>query len=122
MPDALCLPFIFQVGLRQLFFGLAYSHSSAAFRASAWSVGLAGGYGGGRICLREVSGRRSASGGRYRPARCQTRSAASAAGIPAAVTNNGPTEDPRRTGTGWVGVWNRDLAAPVTGMPDSASC
>jgi len=28
----------------------------AAFRASAWSVGLAGGHGGGRICLREGVG------------------------------------------------------------------
>jgi len=61
----------------------------AAFRASAWSVGLAGGHGGGRICPREVSARRSASGGRCRSAMCQTRSAASAAGIPAAVTSNG---------------------------------
>jgi hypothetical protein len=37
------------------------------------------------------------------------------------VTNNGRTEDPRTTGTAWVGVWNRDLATPVTGMPNSAS-
>jgi len=69
-------------------------YSSAAFRAAAWSVELAGGHGGGRICLREgvgrVSARRSASGGRYRPATCQTKSAASAAGIPAAVTSDEP--------------------------------
>ena len=30
--------------------------ASAAFRASAWSVGLAGGHGGGRICPREGVG------------------------------------------------------------------
>ena len=51
-------------------------HSHAAFRASARSVGLAGGHGGGQICPREVSARRSASGGRCRPAMCPTRSAA----------------------------------------------
>ena len=39
----------------------------------------------------------------------------------AAVTNNGRTGDPRVEGTGWVAVWNRDLATPVTGMPNSAS-
>ena len=50
----------------------------------------------------------------------RTRSAASAAGIPAAVTNNGRTEDPRTTGTAWVAVRNRDLATPITGMPNSA--
>jgi hypothetical protein len=29
--------------------------------------------------------------------------------------------DPRTTGTAGVAVWNRDLAAPVTGMPNAAS-
>ena len=67
-----------------------------------------------------VSARRSASGSRYRPAMRRTRSATSAAGIPAAVTNNGRTEDSRRTGTAWVAVRNRDLATPITGMPNSA--
>ena len=67
-----------------------------------------------------VSARRSASGSGYRPARRRTRSAASAAGIPAAVTNNGRPEDPRRTGSAWVAVRNLDLAAPITGMPNSA--
>jgi hypothetical protein len=33
---------------------------------------------------------------------CRTRSAASPRGIPAAVTNNGRAEVPRRTGTAWV--------------------
>ena len=94
---------------------------SSACRASAWSVGLAGGHGGRRICLREGVARRSASGGPYRSAVRHIRSAASAAGIPAVVTNIGRLEDPRTTGTGWVAVWNRDLATPVTGMPDSAS-
>ena len=42
----------------------------------------------------------------------RARSAASAPGIPAAVTNNGRTEDPRRTGTAWVG------AEPGLGHPD----
>jgi hypothetical protein len=32
---------------------LSAPSAHAAFRASAWSVGLAGGHGGGRICLRE---------------------------------------------------------------------
>ena len=50
----------------------------------------------------------------------RTRSAASAAGIPAAVTNNGRTEDPRTTGRAWVAVRNLDLATPITGMPNSA--
>ena len=40
------------------------------------------------------SARRRASGSRYRPVMCRTRSAASAAGIPAAVTNNGRAEEP----------------------------
>jgi hypothetical protein len=51
---------------------------------------------------------------------CQAGPAASAAGVPAAVTNNGTTGDPRVAGTGWVAAWNRGLATPVTGMPDSA--
>jgi hypothetical protein len=42
----------------------------------------------------------------------RTRSAASAAGIPAAVTDSGRTEEPRRTGVAWVAVQNRDLANP----------
>ena len=67
-----------------------------------------------------VPARRSASGSRYRPGMCWTSSAASAAGIPAAVTNSGRAEDPRGTGTAWVAVRNRDLATPITGMPDSA--
>ena len=50
----------------------------------------------------------------------RTRSAASAAGIPAAVTNSGRAEDPRMTSTAWVAVRNRDLATPITGMPDPA--
>ena len=50
----------------------------------------------------------------------RTRSAASALGIPAAVTNSGRTEDPYATGTAWVAVRNRDLATPITGMPNSA--
>ena len=77
---------------------------------------------GGRICLREgVWARRCASGGRFRLAMCQARSAASAAGIPAAVTDNGRIEDPGTTGTARVPVWDRDLATPVTGVPNSAS-
>jgi hypothetical protein len=67
-----------------------------------------------------VSARRSASGSRYRLAMRRTRSAASALGIPAVVTNNGRTEDPRTTGTAWVAVRNLDLATAITGMPDSA--
>jgi len=47
----------------------------------------------------------------------RTRSAAPPAGIPAAVTNSGRTEDPRRTGTAWVAVRNLDLATPITGRP-----
>jgi hypothetical protein len=58
-----------------------------------------------------VPARRSASSGRYRPAMCHTRSAEYAAGIPAAVTDNGRTEDPRTTGTAWwlygTGTWPR---------------
>ena len=75
--------------------------------------------GGGPVRAR-VSARRSASGSRYRPAMRRTRSAASAAGIPAEVTNSRRTEDPRRTGAAWVAVRNLDLAAPITGMPNSA--
>jgi hypothetical protein len=59
-----------------------------------------------------VSARRSASGSRYRPAMRRTRSAASTAGIPAAVTNSGRSEDPRTTGSAWVAVRNRDLGHP----------
>ena len=55
-----------------------------------------------------VSARRKASGSRYRAAMRRTRSAASAAGIPAAVTNSGRTEDPRTTGTAWVAARNRN--------------
>ena len=102
---------------------LIFDHRhNTAFRASAWSVGLAGGHGGGRICLREGAGAAQCIG---RPVPVgyvpDPRSAASAAGIPAAVTNNGPTEDPCTTGMAWVAVPNRDLVTPVTGMPDSAS-
>jgi hypothetical protein len=50
----------------------------------------------------------------------RTSSAASAPGIPAAVTNSGRTADPRTTGTAWVAVRNRDLATPITGMPNAA--
>jgi hypothetical protein len=85
------------------------AYSPAAFRASAWSVGLAGGHGGERICLREGAGAAQASGGRYRPAMCQTRSAASAAGIAAAVTNNDlPRIRARPARRGWpygIGTW-----------------
>jgi hypothetical protein len=51
-----------------------------------------------------------------RPATRRTSSAASALGIPAAVTNNGRTEDPRMTGTAWIAVRNLDLATPITGL------
>lgn len=85
------------------------------------SVGLAVGRGGcGRTCPRGVSARRSAPGRGYRPPRCRTRSAASALGIPAAMTNNGRPEDPRRTGSAWAAVRNLDVAAPITAMPDPA--
>ena len=47
-------------------------------------------------------------------------SAASARGIPAAVTNNGRPEDPRRTGSAWVAVPNLDVAALITAMPNPA--
>ncbi len=67
-----------------------------------------------------VSARRRASRSRYRPAMCRTRFAAPPAGIPAAVTSSGRTEDPRRTGTAWVAVRNLDLATPITGRPNSA--
>ena len=50
--------------------------ASAAFRASAWSVGLAGVVAAGGSGRAGVSARCSASGGRYRPAMCQARSAA----------------------------------------------
>jgi hypothetical protein len=80
-----------------------------------------------------VPARRSASSGRYRPAMCHTRSAEYAAGIPAAVTDNGRTEDPRTTGTAWwlygtglghaghqdagLGVSPGLLARALTGIP-----
>ena len=44
-----------------------------------------------------ASARRSASGRRNGPVICRTRGAASARGIPAAVTNSGRDESPRRT-------------------------
>ena len=50
----------------------------------------------------------------------RTSSAASAPGIPAAVTNSGRTADPRTTGTAWVAARNRDLATPITAMPNAA--
>jgi hypothetical protein len=62
-----------------------------------------------------VSARRRASGSRYQPAMRRTRSAASVAGIPAAVTNSGRAEAPRRTGTARVAVRNLDLATPSPG-------
>jgi hypothetical protein len=66
-----------------------------------------------RGAVRRAAGTRSAMR--------RTRSAASARGIPAAVTNNGRPGDPRTTGTAWVTVRNRDLATtPITGMPNSA--
>jgi hypothetical protein len=67
-----------------------------------------------------VSARRSASGSRYRPTMRRTRSAASALGIPDAVTNSGRAEDPRTTGTAWLAVRNRDLATQMIGMANSA--
>jgi hypothetical protein len=79
-----------------------------------------------------VSARRRASGSRYRPAIRRTRSAASAAGIPAVVTNNELTQDPRTTGTAWsprgtrtwppdhrdaeLGVRMRAQAGPTAGI------
>jgi hypothetical protein len=51
---------------------------------------------------------------------CRTRSGASPAGIPAAVTKSGRAEDPRTTGMAWVAVRNRVLATPITGMPNAA--
>ena len=75
------------------------------------SVGLVIGHADcGRPARARVSARRSAPGSRCRSAMCRTRFAASAAGIPAAVT----------TGTAWVAVRNLDLAAPITGIPNSA--
>src|ERR1700749_3684782 len=89
----------------------------AAFRACTgqlgwWSVLVAA----GRPARARVSARRNASGRRYRPGMRRTRPAASARGIPAAVTNRGRAEDPRRTGTAWTAVRNLDLATPITGM------
>jgi hypothetical protein len=52
---------------------------------------------GGGPAPARVLGRRSAPGSRYRPAMRRTRAAASARGIPAAVTNSGRPEDPRTT-------------------------
>lgn len=75
------------------------------------SVGLVIGHADCRRPERaRVSARRSAPGSRCRLAMCRTRSAASAAGIPAAVM----------TGTAWVAVRGLHLAAPITGMPNSA--
>ena len=36
------------------------------------------------------------------------------------MTNSGRAEDPRWTGTAWIAVRYRDLATPITGMPNSA--
>jgi len=84
----------------------AHACSARLRGQSGWRAVMAA---GGSVGAR-VSARRDASGGRCRPAMCQTRSAASAAGIPAAVTSNGRAGDPRTTGTAWGAVWNRDLA------------
>jgi hypothetical protein len=74
---------------------------------------MAAGHGGcGGSARARVSARRSASGSRYRPVMRRTRSAASAAGILAAVTNNGRTKDPRVTGTAWVAVRKPGLGDP----------
>lgn len=62
-----------------------------------------------------ASARRSASGSRNRPAIRRTRLAARVGGIPAALTNNGRAELPRRTSTAWLAVRNRVLAMPMTG-------
>ena len=86
----------------------------------AWAVGMAVTVAAGGPVRARVSARRSASGSPYPPAMRLTRSAASAAGIPAEVTNSGRPEDPRTTGTAWVAVRKRDLATPITGMPNSA--
>src|SRR2546421_10439652 len=66
---------------------------------------------GGPVRAR-VSARRRASGSRYRSAMRRTRSAASAQGIPAAVTNSGRSADPCTTGTAWVAVRNLDFGHP----------
>jgi len=63
-----------------------------------------------------VPSRRRASGIRNRPAMFWTRAAASVARIPAAVTNTGRTEVPRRTAMAWVAMRKADLAKPITGM------
>jgi hypothetical protein len=84
--------------------------SPAAYRCSARLPGQSGWravMAAGGSARAGVSTRRSPSGGRYRSAVCQAGSAGSAAGIPAAVTSNGRTED-------------RAVAAPVAVMPDSA--
>ena len=70
-----------------------------------------------RGCQRGAA-RRAAGAGRE--AMRRNRSAASAAGIPAAVTNSGRAEDLRMAGTAWVAVRNLDLATLITGMPNSA--
>ena len=67
-----------------------------------------------------ASVRRSASGSRNGLAICRTRAAASARGIPAAVTNSGRDELPRRTSTAWLALRNRVLATPMTGTPNAA--
>ncbi len=89
--------------------------ASASVTTPAATLGKAD-IAGSRMCranMHSVRGKRGCPGaGRDSPA---------CGAAPAAVTDNGPAEDPRVAGTGWVAVWNRDLATPVTGMPDSAS-
>jgi len=57
---------------------------------------------------------------RNSPAIRATRSAASAMGIPAAVTYRGREDRPRQTRAACVAVLNADFATPTTGTPNSA--
>jgi hypothetical protein len=85
------------------------------------SVGLAAGHCGcGRTCPREGIGAAQCVGQPVPAGHAPDQVRASAAGIPAAVTNSERPEDPRTTGTAWVAVRNLDLATPITGMPNSA--
>ena len=92
-----------------------------AFRASAWSVGLAGGHGGGRICAREGVGAAQCIGRPVPAGHVPHQVRCVGCGYPGGGDEQRAYRESAHGRHRVVAVWNRDLAMLVTGMPDSAS-
>jgi hypothetical protein len=97
------------------------STAHAAFRASAWSVGLAGGHGGGRIWLREGVGAAQCIGRPVPAGHVAHEVRCVGCGHPGGGDEQRACRGSARGRHRVGGVWNRDLATPVTGMPNPAS-